>query len=239
MPLLAVKLDALTRLREGKRSRDPDPAQAAVLAELGGADAITVTLHPSRRFIRDRDVYVLKEIVKTRLIVEMPLDEDLLSVALEVRPWMVCLIAENQVDPSGKEPLDYRELEQLSAATERLRGAGIISAHHILPQSEDVKNAARCRADFVEISTAGYSRAGSVSEAETELDDIVRNAQMAHKLGLGVYCGSGLTFKNVAQCAEIDVIQQVTVGRALINRAVIVGIQQAVEQMRSQVERKL
>jgi len=239
MPLLAVKLDALTRLREGKRSRDPDPAQAAVLAELGGADAITVTLHPSRRFIRDRDVYVLKEIVKTRLIVEMPLDEDLLTVALEVRPWMVCLIGENQVDPSGKEPLDYSALEQLSAVTKRLRGAGIISAHHILPQSEDVKNAARCRTDFVEISTAGYSRAGSVSEAETELDDIVRNAQMAHKLDLGVYCGSGLTFKNVTQCAEIDVIQQVTVGRALINRAVIVGIQQAVEQMRSQVERKL
>ncbi len=239
MPLLAVKLDSLTWLRDGKRSRDPDPAQAAVLAELGGADAITVTLHPSRRGIRDRDVYVLKEVVKTRLIVEMPLDDDLMTVALEVRPWMVTFIAENQVDPSGKEPLDYRDLEAISAATERLRGAGIISSHHILPQAEDIKNAARCRTDFVEFSTSGYSRAGSVTEAESELDDIARNSQMAHKLGLGVYCGSGLTYKNVAQCAEIDVIQQVTVGRALINRAVIVGIEQAVSQMRREIERKI
>ncbi len=239
MPLLAVKLDTITWLREGKRSRDPDPAQAAVLAELGGADAITVTLHPSRRFIRDRDVYVLKEMVKTKLIVEMPFDEELLTVMLEVRPAMVTLISENQVDPSGKESLDYSDLDALLAATERLRGAGILSAHHIAANSEGVKNAARCRADFVELSTAGYSRASSVSEAETELDDIARNAQMAHKLGMGVYCGSGLTYKNVAQCAEIDVVQQVTVGRALVQRAVIVGIQEAVSQMRREIDRKI
>jgi pyridoxine 5-phosphate synthase len=239
MPLLAVKLDTITWLREGKRSRDPDPAQAAVLAELGGADAITVTLHPSRRFIRDRDVYVLKEMVKTKLIVEMPFDEDLLTVMLEVRPAMVTFISENQVDPSGKEPLDYSDLDALLEATERLRGAGALCAHHIAASSEGVKNAARCRADYVEISTAGYSRAGSVSEAETELDDIVRNAQMAHKLGMGVYCGSGLTYKNVVQCAEIDVVQQVTVGRALVQRAVIVGIQEAVSQMRREIDRKI
>ncbi|MBN4056676.1 pyridoxine 5'-phosphate synthase [bacterium AH-315-J21] len=239
MPLLAVKLDSLTWLREGKRSRDPDPAQAAVLAELGGADAITVTLHPSRRFIRDRDVYVLKEVVKTRLIVEMPLDDDLMTVALEVRPWMVTFIAENQVDPSGKEPLDYQDFEAISEASERLRGAGVVCAHHILPDAESVKNAARCRADFVEFSTSGYSRASSVAEAEAELDDIARNCTSAHKLGLGIYCGSGLTYKNVAQCAEIDIVQQVTVGRSLINRAVIVGIEQAVSQMRREIDRKI
>lgn len=240
MPLLAIKLDAITKLREDKRSRDPDPAQLAPLAELGGADAITAALHSSRTLIRDRDIYLLKEIVKTRFILEIAPTEDLLAVALEVRPWMVTLRGENPVDPYVTEPLAYNSaLESIAVATERLKGAGIISSHCIQPTPDDVKNAARCKAEYIALTTDGYVTAESLQDAENELEDIDRMSQMAQKLGIGVHCGGGLNYKNAPRCAELNLIEQVTVGRAVVRRALLTGVERAVAELRAEINRKL
>jgi len=240
LPSLALKLDSVTWLREGKRARDPDPALAAVLAEQAGADAIVAYLGPSRTGIRDRDIYVLKEVVKTRLIVEIPPDDQILAVALEVKPSQVTLVSENRVDPRGAETLDYSgNFEKICEVTERLRSAGIVVSHFIRPQAEDTKNAARCKVDYVTLSTLGYASAESVQEAEEELEDIERISHLAHKLSMGVHAAGGLTYKNATQCAELELIQQIIVGRAVVKRALMVGIERAVSLMREEMNRKL
>ena len=240
MALIGIKLDSVTRLRQGKRSRDPDPAQLAPLAELGGADAIVAALHSSRSLIRDRDVYLLREIVKTRLILQIAPTEELMTLALEVRPWMVMLVGENRIDPGVIEPVSYGSaLDTLSAATERLKGAGIVSAHFVGPSADDVKNAARCKAEYVSLSTESYVSAGSRQDAEAELDDLDRMAHMAQKLGMGVYCEGGLTYQNVSPCAELKLIERVTVGRAVVRRALQTGMERAVRDLRQELERRL
>ncbi|MFQ5607873.1 MAG: pyridoxine 5'-phosphate synthase [Candidatus Zixiibacteriota bacterium] len=240
MPTLGIKLDSVTWMREGKRERDPDPAQAAVLAEQGGADAIVAHLGSSRRHVRDRDIYILKEIVKTRLAVEIPADNQLLSIALEVNPAQVTIVSENRVDPTGAETLDYSaNFEKISEVSERLRSAGISVSHFIQPNGEDTKNAARCKADYVQLSTVGYSSAGTAKEAEAELDDIERISQLAHKFNMGVTCGGGITYANVTQCAELNLVQHIIVGRAVIKRALMLGMERAVKLMRDELTRKL
>ena len=240
MPSLAIKLDSVTWLREGKRARDPDPALAAVLAEQAGAAAIVAHLGSARRQIRDRDIYVLKEIVKTRLIVEIPPENQILAAVLEVKPAQVTLVSENRVDPSEAETLDYGEnFEKISEVSDRLRSAGIGLAHFIRPDAEDTKNAARCKVDYVVLSTLGYASAETVQEVEAELEDIERISRLAHKLSMGVHAGGGLTYKNVTQCAELEMMQQIIVGRAVVKRALMVGIERAVSLMREEMNRKL
>lgn len=239
MPLLSVKLDAITRMRESKRAKEPDPAPFATLAELGGADAVCVSLLSGREFVRDRDVYLLKEIVKSRFILEIAPTEDLLTVALEVRPAAVTLIGENRVDPTGKEPLAYTAGNRLAEITERLKGADVRVTHYVAPNADDVKNAARCRADYVELSTVGYANAASSREAEQELDDIERMSQLANKMGLGVSAAGSLTYENVAPCAQLALVEQVTVGRAIVRRALMGGMQDAVTKMCARIERKV
>ena len=240
MPLLAVKLDSATWLREGKRDKSPDPAQLAVLAEQGGADAIVAQLTTSRRHIRERDIFILKEVVKTRFIVETQPDENLLQIVLEARPYMVTFVSENQMDSNIREPLDYGiAADRLAEATERLRGAGVISSHLIRPQPEAVKNAARAKAEFVEICTSELMNAASTGEAEAQLGDIDRAGQLAGKLGMGVNCGGGLGYKNARSIAEIQLVQQIVIGRAIIKRAMLVGIERAVSQMREEITRRV
>lgn len=239
MPLLAVKLDSVTHLRESKRAKEPDPAPFATLAELGGADAISVSLLSGREHVRDRDVYLLKEMVKSRFILEISPSEELLTIALEVRPAAVMLIGENRMDATGKEPLAYTAGNAFSDVTERLKAAGIRVTHFVAPNADDVKNAARCRSDYVELATTGYANASSTKEAEQELDDLERMSQLASKMGMGVSASGSLTYENVSPCAQLALVEQVTVGRAVVRRALMVGMQQAVASLRSQLDRNI
>lgn len=240
MALLGVKLDSATWLRQGKRAKDPDPAQLAALADLGGADALALFIGSHRRHARDRDVYLLKEIVRSRFILQMAPRVDLMNLALEVRPWMVELVSENAVDPTAVEPLDYaNNSDSIAEASERLKGAGIIPSHFIRPDAEDAKQAARLKAQYVTLATMNYTNAATREEAETEVDDIERISQLANKMGLGINCGGGLTYKNVAPLAEMNLMELVIVGRAVIQRALLVGMERAVSELRAELNRRI
>jgi len=232
MALLSVNLDQVAALREVRKLKEPDPAQAAVLAELAGADGIVVQLRQDRKYIRDRDLYVLREVVKTRLTVEMaPVDENI-DKALEIRPWMVTLVADHtdsDTPVSGIDfdnaPIDYGDI------VVRLKGAGINVCFFIEPQVLAVKGARRAGASTVVINCAGFTEARNFEDAQEELDRIDNAAQAAVKTGLTVHAGRSIDYKNVVPLLELNLIREFIIGHSIASRAVLTGYTQAVSEM--------
>jgi pyridoxine 5-phosphate synthase len=232
MALLSVNLDQVAALREVRKLKEPDPAQAAVLAELAGADGIVVQLRQDRKYIRDRDLYVLREVVKTRLTVEMaPVDENI-DKALEIRPWMVTLVADHtdsDTPVSGIDfdnaPIDYGDI------VVKLKGAGINVCFFIEPQILAVKGARRAGASTVMINCAGFTEARNFEDAQEELDRIDNAAQASVKTGLSVHAGRSIDYKNVVPLLEMNLIREFVIGHSIASRAVLTGYTQAVSEM--------
>jgi pyridoxine 5-phosphate synthase len=232
MALLTVNLDQVAALREVRRLKEPDPAQAAVLAELAGADGISVQLRRDRKQIRPRDLYVLREVVKTKLNVEMAPVDELLDKAVEVKPSMVTFVADHadtDLPPSGIDfaaaPVDFSDLAL------KLKGVGVDSCFLIEPEVESVKGASRSGADAIMLNCAGYTQARSYSEAQGELDRIDRAAQAADKYDLTVLAGRGITYKNIQPLVELKLIDEFVVGHGIVSRAILCGFDQAVREM--------
>jgi len=232
MALLSVNLDQVAALREVRKLKEPDPAQAVVLSELAGADGIAVQLRRDRKYIRDRDLYVLREVVKTRLTVEMaPVDENI-DKALEIRPWMVTLVADHadsDTPVSGIDfdnaPIDYGDI------VVRLKGAGVNVCFFIEPQVLAVKGARRAGASTVVMNCAGFTEARNFEDAQAELDRIDNAAQAAVKIGLSVHAGRSINYKNVIPLLELKLIQEFVIGHAIASRAILTGYGQAVSEM--------
>ncbi len=232
MALLSVNLDQVAALREVRKLKEPDPAQAAVLAELAGADGIVVQLRQDRKYIRERDLYVLREVVKARLTVEMaPVDENI-DKALEIRPWMVTLVADHtdsDTPVSGIDfdnaPIDYGDI------VVRLKGAGVNVSFFIEPQVLAVKGARRAGASTVVINCAGFTEARNFEDAQEELDRIDNAAQAAVKTGLSVHAGRSIDYKNVVPLLELNMIREFVIGHSIASRAILTGYTQAVSEM--------
>ena len=232
MALLSVNLDQVAALREVRKLKEPDPAQAVVLAELAGADGIAVQLRRDRKYIRDRDLYVLREVVKTRLTIEMaPVDENI-DKALEIRPWMVTLVADHadsDTPVSGIDfdnaPIDYGDI------VVRLKGAGVNVCFFVEPDVLAVRGARRAGASVVTINCAGFTEARNFEDAQAELDRIDNAAQAAVKTGLSVHAGRSINYKNVLPLLELNLIQEFVIGHAIAARAVLTGYGQAVSEM--------
>jgi len=228
---LGVNLDHVATVRQARRATQPDPVQAAVLAELGGADGITVHLREDRRHIQDRDVDLLQKTVKTRLNVEMAATQEMLRVALTVKPSQVTLVPERRDEITTEGGLDVAlNGVALKPVIRTLEDAGIPVSIFVDPQLDQIKAAHKLGAEAVEINTAAYTEAAA---PDGELRRVADAARLGRKLGLEVHAGHGLDYKNVGAVAALPEITELNIGHSIVARGVLVGIEGAVREMAS------
>jgi len=232
MVRLGVNVDHIATLREARKGKLPDPIAAAVLAEMAGAHGIVCHLREDRRHIKDKDLYLLKEIVKTHLNMEMAPTDEMVKIATEVVPDMVTLVPERREEITTEGGLDViSNFEYLQEAITILRANNIVVSLFIDPEINQLKAATRVKADYVELHTGNYANAESLSRVTDEMERIRSMAIAANKLGLGVSAGHGLNYQNVREIAAIAPIEELNIGHAIMARAVMVGMERAVRDM--------
>ena len=232
MSSLTINVDAVAALRSLRGQAEPDPVQAAMLAELAGADGIAIQLSPQRQFIRDRDLYLLKGVVKTRLTLEMPPTEEFVAKALEVKPWMVTFVSDQMGGDDAPLPVDLINTEiDFRDLTDRLSAVGVLVGFSLDPNIDQVKQAIKFGGATVLLNCSGYTNARTLEDAQQELDRIDAAAATATKAGLSVNCGRGLTFRNISPIVELDLADEFVIGYAIAARALLVGYERAVTEM--------
>ncbi|OHD53703.1 MAG: pyridoxine 5'-phosphate synthase [Spirochaetes bacterium GWF1_51_8] len=229
---LGVNIDHVATLREARKAQYPDPVEAAVIAELAGADGITIHLREDRRHIQDRDVYVLRSTVKSSLNLEMALNPDVLEIALKVMPDDVCIVPENREEVTTEGGLDAAaNMDKLREFIPALRDKRIAVSLFIDPDPRQVEASKAAGADYIEIHTGRYADAKSESERLAELEKIRNAAGFAQSLGLRVNAGHGLHYLNTAAVCAIPQIETLNIGHSIISRAVYVGLDRAIRDM--------
>jgi pyridoxine 5-phosphate synthase len=232
-PRLGVNIDHVATLRQARRVPDPDPVHAAILAELGGADGITIHLRSDRRHIQDRDVEILRQVVKTRLNLEMAATQEMLKIALTAKPHQVTLVPERREEITTEGGLDVvLNSVQLKPAVKMLEEGGIHVSVFVDPDLEQVKEAHRIDARAIEINTAAYADARDDQGREAALRKATDAARLGRKLGLAVHAGHGLTYENVRAVAALPEVSELNIGHNIVARAVLVGMERAVREMR-------
>ena len=229
---LCVNVDHIATIRQARRAQEPDPAQAAVLAELAGASGITVHLREDRRHIQDRDVEVLRRLVKTKLNLEMATTEGMIQTALAVRPDMVTLVPERREELTTEGGLDvHGHLEAVRQAVHALRAGGMAISLFIDPDQDQVSAAARADADLVELHTGAYAGAREHQAQQAEMARLIKTATIGRELGLRVNAGHGLNYLNVGAVAAIPEVEELNIGHSIIARSALVGMERAVREM--------
>ena len=230
---LGVNIDHVATLRQARRAKEPDPVAAAVLAELGGADSITVHLREDRRHIQDRDVYLLRETVRTRLNLEMACSDEIIAVALKVLPDEVTLVPEKRQELTTEGGLDIvANADTTRSAVERLKAAGLHVSLFIDPDLAQLEMAKKLHADAVEFQTAAYSEATTADKIAVELAKLRTATAHALQLGLHPHLGHGLTYQNVKPIVRIHGVVELNIGHSIVSRAVFAGLEQAVRDMK-------
>jgi len=229
---LGVNVDHVATLREARKGKMPDPVAAAVIAELAGADGIVCHLREDRRHIKDKDLYLLKEMVKSHLNLEMASTDAMVKMALEVLPDMVTLVPERREELTTEGGLDVvANQEFIEESISALRANGIVVSLFIDPAIEQIKAAARVSADYVELHTGKYANAEDENSLIEELEKIRSMALAAGKLGLGVSAGHGLNYQNVRDVAKIPQLEELNIGHSIMAKAIMVGLERAVREM--------
>jgi pyridoxine 5-phosphate synthase len=232
MPRLGVNIDHVASVRQARRVPEPDPVHAAVLAELGGADGITVHLRADRRHIQDRDVEILRQVVKTRLNIEMAATQEMLRIALTVKPDQATLVPERREELTTEGGLDViLNSAQLKPVVRTLQEGGIQVSLFVDPDLEQVKEAHKIDAQAVELNTAAYADARDERSREAALRRVADAARLGRKLGMQVHAGHGLTYQNVRAVAALPEISELNIGHNIVARALLVGMQRAVAEM--------
>ncbi len=230
---LGVNIDHVATLRQARRARYPDPVHAALAAELAGADSITLHLREDRRHIQVHDVRTLKDLVKTRMNLEMAVTDEMLDIARAVRPPDCCLVPERRVEVTTEGGLDAAsQVQRLKEATAILVVQGIRVALFIDPDPLQIEAAVQIGAPVVELHTGAYAESAGPRQA-TELERLRAGARLASSLGLEVHAGHGLNYHNVQPVAAIPEIVELNIGHAIIARAVFDGLTRAVGDMRA------
>ncbi len=232
-----VSVDMVGVMRETGHRKEPDPAQAAVLAELAGARGISVMLRRDRKYLRDRDLYILKNIVKTRLNINMPPTEDIIERALEVKPYAVTIVSDSANSEGVVSTVDFHSGDiDFSSISNRIKDVGVTMNYFIEPEIENVKGALKAGAEGVVLNCSDYADAPSLQESKSQLDRIDRAAQAASKQGLMVWAGRGLHYSNIQPLVELGNISEFIVGRAICTRALFYGFDRAVREMVQVIE---
>jgi pyridoxine 5-phosphate synthase len=229
---LAVNVDHVATLREARGISEPDPVLAAGICELAGAEGIVVHLREDRRHIQDRDVTLLRQTVKTKLNLEMGANQEIIKFALELKPDMVTLVPEKRKELTTEGGLNVAgQKKKLKNVISRMNDAGIPVSMFIDPDSRQIEASHSVGATFVEIHTGRYSDATSEDEAEREFDLIAVAAEEAYEAGLRVNAGHGLNYVNTTRVAALETIEELSIGHAVMARAIFVGLDQAVREM--------
>lgn len=229
---LYVNIDHVATVRQARMTDEPDPVRAAVLAELGGAEGITVHLREDRRHIQDRDVRVLMETARTVVNLELAATSEILELACEWRPYQATVVPEKreEITTEGGLALDGAQLEATAAAVRRLEEAGIRTALFIDPDEEALRISQEMGVDAVELHTGEYANTEG-EERECQRARLAHAADLGRSLGLAVHAGHGLTYENVGPVAAIEAIEELNIGHSIVSRAVFTGMEAAVRDM--------
>ncbi|WOD39509.1 pyridoxine 5'-phosphate synthase [Nodosilinea sp. E11] len=237
MPTLGVNIDHIATLRQARRTVEPDPVAAAVLAELAGADGITVHLREDRRHIQDRDVRLLRQTVRTHLNLEMAATDEMVGIALNLKPDYVTLVPERREEVTTEGGLDIAgQLERIKAVVTTLQGAEIPVSLFIDATADQIDAAAHTQAQFIELHTGPYAEASQEGDRARELDILAQGTAQALELGLRVNAGHGLTYWNTVPVARIPGIEELNIGHSIISRAALVGLERAVREMKTLIQ---
>lgn len=231
--LLGVNVDHVATLRQARHTRYPDPVEAVYAAEQGGADGITVHLREDRRHIQERDVELIQAVLLTRLNLEMAVTEAMLAFAEKIQPLHCCLVPEKREELTTEGGLDVLGNEkQITIACERLKAKGIDVSLFIDPELDQIEAAIRAGAPTIEIHTGQYADAQTKKERDAELIRIIRAAEFAQQEGLVVNAGHGLNYQNVQAIARIPQMNELNIGHGIIARAMFIGLENAVREMK-------
>lgn len=236
---LYVNIDHVATVRQARRTDEPDPVRAAVLAELGGADGITVHLREDRRHIQDRDVELLLATSRTGVNLELAAVSDVVDLAVAWRPMQATLVPERreEVTTEGGLALESaRSAADVEVAVRRLRAAGVRTSLFIDPEPDAIRASADCGVEAVELHTGEFANATG-AEREEQVRRLGRAASFARSLGLAVHAGHGLTYENVAPVAALPEVEELNIGHSVISRAVFTGLERAVREMKDAVLR--
>ncbi|MEI8356513.1 MAG: pyridoxine 5'-phosphate synthase [Deltaproteobacteria bacterium] len=232
MSRLGVNIDHVATIRRARGGVEPDPVTAAAIAELAGADGIIVHLREDRRHIQDRDLKLLRQTVKTRLNLEMAATEEMIAIALSIKPDICTLVPEKRQELTTEGGLDVRiNLSLIEKAIESLQDGGIIVSLFIDPDTDQIKAANKIGADYVEIHTGSFAEAKGIKNEDQELIKIENAIKLASKLGMGVNAGHGLNYSNIKKISALGGIEEFNIGHSIISRAVMVGLDRAVRDM--------
>lgn len=232
MAKLGVNIDHVATIRQARGGVEPDPVAAAAIAELAGADGITIHLREDRRHIQDRDLKLLRQTVKTRLNLEMAATDEMVNIAISVKPDMCTLVPEKRQELTTEGGLDVRlNLESIKEAVQRLQDGGLIVSLFIDPDPDQIKAADRTGADYIEIHTGAFAEARDWKCEQAELAKIENAIKLAGKLGMGINAGHGLNYANIRKVAALGGIEEYNIGHSIISRAVLVGLDRAVRDM--------
>ena len=231
--LLGVNIDHIATVRNARGTNYPDPVQAAFIAEQAGADGITVHLREDRRHITDRDVRILRDTIQTRMNLEMAVTDEMIGIACDIQPHFCCLVPEKRQEVTTEGGLDVAgQQEKMNAAVRLLSDAGILVSLFIDADHRQIEAAVASGAPYIEIHTGAYAEAPEGLARDAELARIRHAATFAASLGLKVNAGHGLTYHNVLPIAALPEMHELNIGHAIIGRAVMSGLKEAVAEMK-------
>jgi len=232
--LLGVNIDHIATLRQARGTRYPDPIAAAIMAEQAGADGITLHLREDRRHIQDRDVHMLKDILLTRMNLEMAVTEEMIKMAETVQPAYCCLVPEKREELTTEGGLNVAgQQPEIQGACERLTAAGIEVSLFIDPDQSQIDAAKSVGAPVIELHTGCYANASTEKARHHELERIINAAQYAAQCGIQVNAGHGLSYQNVKPIAAIPQIVELNIGHAIIAQSCLIGLAEAVSTMKA------
>lgn len=231
--LLGVNIDHIATVRNARGTNYPDPVQAAFISEQAGADGITVHLREDRRHITDRDVRILRDTIQTRMNLEMAVTDEMVGIACDIKPHFCCLVPEKRQEVTTEGGLDVAgQQDKINAAVKLLSEAGILVSLFIDADHRQIEAAVASGAPYIEIHTGAYAEAPEGLARDAELARIRKAATFAASLGLKVNAGHGLTYHNVLPIAALPEMHELNIGHAIIGRAVMSGLAEAVKEMK-------
>lgn len=232
MAKLGLNIDHIATVRQARGGVEPDPVTAAAMGELAGAEGITIHLREDRRHIQDRDLEILRRTVKTKLNLEMAATQEMVRIALRIKPEQVTLVPEKRMELTTEGGLDViLNAKLITDTVKRLKDGGICVSLFIDPNQEQIKAASKAGSDYIEIHTGSYADAPGWGEKKHELEHIDTTIKLAHKVGLGVNAGHGLNYVNIKALTALGGIEEYNIGHSIMARAMLVGLDRAVRDM--------
>lgn len=234
MVKLGVNIDHVATIRQARGGVEPEPVAGAIAAELAGADGITVHLREDRRHIQDRDMKLLREIIQTKLNLEIAVSDEIIKIALSIKPEQCTLVPEKREEVTTEGGLDcINNFDKICDAVQKLSKQKIVVSIFIDPDQEQIKTASKTGAEFIELHTGNYANAKGEKAIARELQKLKDCSMFAKNLGLRVNAGHGLNYINVRPVAHIHEVEELNIGHSIISRAVFVGLDKAIREMKA------